>query len=75
MTTARFPVTGTLDGAGGRRRGTVTIDRETGDVVVRPLRSHRTYMMPLASVATWICVTNIEHELYEKKRAKKRGRP
>ena len=46
MTVARFPVTGTLDGAGARSRGTVTIDRETNLFSVRPLRRKKTWPGP-----------------------------
>jgi hypothetical protein len=77
MTVARFPVTGTLDGAGGRHKGTVLIDRDTGDFHVRPSRRRRLYTLPLSTVATMVCETIIRSELAEKralKKAKRAGR-
>lgn len=77
MSVARFPVIGTLDGAGGRQKGTVEIDRETGDFHVRPFRRKRTYHLPLSTVATLVCKAVILGELREKqaaKKAKKAGR-
>lgn len=67
MTTARFPVVGPLDSAGGVQRGTVLIDREAGLVTVRPLRKKTTYTMPLSAVATMICQRIILNELREKR--------
>lgn len=71
MSTARFPVTGTLDSAGGRQRGTVLIDRESGMFTVRPLRRKKTYELDLGTVATMVCRALILAELREKKAAKK----
>ena len=53
--TARFPVTGVLDGAGGRKDGTVLIDRENKTFSVRPKRSHTTYTLTLGEVADMVC--------------------
>ena len=75
MTIARFPVMGRLDGAGGNRPGTVLIDRETGDFIVRPKRRHQTFSMPLSTVATMVCQACILSEMHIAKKAKKRGRP
>lgn len=77
MSVARFPVTGTLDGAGARSRGTVTIDRETNMFSVRPLRRKKTYDLSLDAVATMVCRAIILAEHREKralKKAKKSGR-
>jgi len=77
VTIARFPVTGSLDNASGRQKGTVEIDRETGDFHVRPFRRKRTYHMPLSVVATMVCKAIILDELHQKqaaKKAKKAGR-
>ena len=48
MSIARFRVYGRIDGV---NECTVTIDRETGVIAVRPLRRKRTYELPLAFVA------------------------
>jgi hypothetical protein len=74
MTVARFPVTGTLDGAGARQRGTVSVDRETGMFSVRPFRRKRTYDMPLSVVASMVCRAIILDELRQRRTAKKAKR-
>ena len=76
MRIARFRVMGVLDGSGGARSGTVTIDRDSGLVHVRPLRRRRVYTMPLSMVADMICMRIITNEVYEKRAAKtkKKGR-
>ena len=58
MSTARFKVKGRLDGAGGTHEGTLTIDRETGCITVRPLGCRQTYSMFIGDVATMICQRN-----------------
>ncbi len=70
---ARFRVLGRLDRASALTEGTVTIERETGIITVRPLRKRRTYSLTLGEVATWICQTIIRAEVAEK-RARKRAR-
>jgi hypothetical protein len=55
MSVARFKVRATFDGAGGMKDGTFEIDRETGNVVVRPKGSRTTFHVPLSSLATWAC--------------------
>lgn len=55
MSVARFSVFAVLDGAGGKQKGVVTIDRDTGLVTVRPHGKHATYNMPLNQVADFIC--------------------
>jgi hypothetical protein len=74
MTVARFPVTGTLDGAGGRQSGAVLIDRDSGDFSVRPRGRRRLYTMPLSVVASMVCSAIIRSELAEKKALKKARR-
>jgi len=71
MSVARFPVVAHLDGAGGKKKGTVEIDRDTNMLSVRPYRSHRTYDMPLEMVATMVCQRILTNEVMEKQRAKK----
>jgi hypothetical protein len=67
---SRFRVTGTFDLAGGAQVATVEIDRVSGIVSVRPLRRRRTYSLPLASVAAWICQSIIHAELRERRHAR-----
>jgi hypothetical protein len=70
MSSARFPVVAHLDGAGGKKNGTVEIDRATNLVQVRPFRSRRTYDMTLEAVATIICRHVLMEESQEKKARK-----
>jgi predicted nucleic acid-binding Zn ribbon protein len=51
---------------------TVTIDRSTHVVSVRPLRSRRTYDLPLSDVAEMVAQRIIIAEAREKRLAKKR---
>lgn len=55
MSTASFKVRGRLDSAGAEKEGTVTIDRDSGRVVVRPKGSRTTYETTLSRLATWAC--------------------
>ncbi len=71
MSTARFEVYAKLDGAGALKRGTVLIDRTSKEVIVRPLGSHKTYSLPLDTIATWICQQNLLVEMRDAKLAKK----
>lgn len=80
MTTARFPVTGSLDCAGSFIRGTVLIDRDTGIFYVRPFGRQKKYALPLGDVATMVCRSIIQSELRAKqahktKKLVKRRRP
>lgn len=51
MGVAKFVVEAQLDSAGGKKKGTVSIDRETGNVTVRPFRSHAVYHGKLSDIA------------------------
>ena len=55
MSKASFKVRGKLDSAGAEKEGTLTIDRESGKVEVRPRGSRRTYEVTLSRMANWIC--------------------
>lgn len=70
----RFRVIGTFDLAGGSQVATVEIDRISGIVSVRPLRRRRTYSLPLADVAAWICQATIRAEVRERRHANRRTR-
>lgn len=74
MGIARFRVCAQLDSAGGLQEGTVTIDRESGLVEIRPLRGRRIYRTTLAMMATAACRTIIYNEVMEQKSQKKRAR-
>lgn len=74
MSRSRYRVMGRLDGAGGARVGTVTIDRHTGIFEVRPLRRRRTFSMPLSTVADMVCRAIIFSEMHERRAAKKARR-
>lgn len=60
MSTAKFSVIGKLDGAGGMKTGTLSIDRATGEVIVRPKGSRTVYRSTLAVFATWVCVAELK---------------
>lgn len=70
---AHFRVTAKMDNAGGTQQGTVTINRESGLVSVRPLRGRRTYTMRLSDIADIICQRVILHEVHEARKALKRA--
>jgi hypothetical protein len=63
VTVARFRTAARLELASQITEATVTIDRESGVVSVRPLRRRRAYIMPLSDVAAWIVRTTIRQEL------------
>ncbi len=71
MGIARFPVYGRLDGA---TKGTVTIDRDTGIVTVRPHRRHYEATVTLAWVAEAALFQRAKSIAAEKRRAKKERR-
>lgn len=70
--TAKFRVSGRLD-LGRLQDGTVTIDRGAGLFSVRPLRRHRTYTLPLSTVAEIVVSRVVKAEVAER-RAQKKGR-
>ena len=71
MSISRFKVSWRFDGTEG---GTVTIDRASNIIAVRPLRRHRTYALPLAFVAQLVCERIIKAEAQEKRAAAKARR-
>ena len=76
MSVAKFTTTAKFDRAGGAVRGTVYVDRGAGLVGARPLRSRRTYELPLSAVADFVCRTVILSELRDRRvqREKASGR-
>jgi hypothetical protein len=70
MAVSKFRVLGKLDSAGRPTAGTVSIDRATGMIEVRPLRRRRTYTMLLSDVATMICTRVITHEVAKARKEK-----
>jgi hypothetical protein len=70
MSVAKFKVYGTLDGAGGMKKGTFEIDRNTGVVTVRPYRSHTVYEALLNNLATTVCKQGLGVVREEKKERK-----
>lgn len=60
-------VVGKLDSAGPRIPGTVTINRSAGLFIVRPLRRHRTYELPLDVVADMVVGRITRAEAFEKR--------
>ena len=71
MSKAKFRVYGMLDGP-RPQEGTVTIDRVTGIISVRPLHRRRTFDLPLSTVADLIVSKICKAEAAEKRRRKKR---
>ena len=77
MSISRYQVMGQLGSAGGKRRGTLTIDRATGVVTVRPLGSRQTFSLMLSDLADFVVRANVVREVREEhilKKAKKAGR-
>lgn len=70
MTTARFRVQGRFNGASS---ATVTINRETGLILVRPLRRRRAYELPLAWAAEAVMWQVLKAEAAEKRAAKRQA--
>jgi hypothetical protein len=69
--TSRFRVKGRFDGL---PEATVEIDRGTNTFTVRPLRSHRTYTLPLATVAEIVLWRIARVEAAEKARTRRARR-
>jgi len=67
MSVAKFSVTGEHRAFNGSDSATVLIDREHGLITVRPFRQHRSYTLPLASVAENIVAKVILSEAAESK--------
>lgn len=74
MKAAHFRVVGRLDQAGRITEGTVSIDRGAGLFTVRPLRRHRTYELPLSTVADMVIARILRAEVFAKRieRAKRK---
>jgi hypothetical protein len=68
---ARFKIYGRFNGASA---ATVTIDRSTDIVTVRPLRRRKTYEMTLGGIAEMIIYKVIQQEIREKNKDKKKRR-
>lgn len=73
MSRARFAVVAPLDGT-VPQAGTVTVDRASGLVSVRPKGRRRTYEVTLGAVATMVCQRVLRAEVAERRKARKRGR-
>lgn len=71
MSKSRFKIFGRFDGASS---ATVTIDRGSNTISVRPLRRHKEYMLPLADVAESIIWRIVKAEAAAKLKAKKEAR-
>ena len=61
---ARFRVLAQIE-RGGRRPATITIDRRSGLLSVRPLRSRREYVLPLSTVAEIVAAKVLKAELVQ----------
>ena len=75
MSTAKFTVSAQLDSAGGKKKGSVYIDRETNTVTVRPHRSHSVYHAKLDDLADLVvkrALTAGFEEVYKPKKAARR---
>lgn len=69
MSRASFRVFGRFN---GQHEATVTIDRDTGLMTVRPLRMHRTYELPLSWAAEAVMWKCIKADVAEKQRRRRR---
>lgn len=72
--TARFRVLAKLDQAARFTYGTVSIDRETGVVEIRPLRRRKVYTTTLAALAQLAVERAVLAELREKRKAREEAR-
>ena len=70
MSVARFTTIAKFDRAAGTHRGTVMVDRASGLVGARRLRTRRVYELPLGVVADFICRTVLMAELRESREKK-----
>lgn len=74
MRPAKARVIGSFDRA-GMQAATVTMTRDGSPLFsVRPLRSRRTYELPLATVAAWCVQRIVKAELLKKKAEKAKAR-
>jgi hypothetical protein len=67
---AHFEVETVLDRS-FKQKGTVTINRDSGLVTIRPFRSHKAYVVPLNDVATMIVQRAIIQEVRENRKPRK----
>lgn len=74
MSKSYFKVFGGPRAFNTKSEATVSIDRASGLVVVRPKCYHKTYEMRLEDVAAWIIGTTIRAEAREKILAKRKAR-
>lgn len=77
MSIAKFTVTAPLDSAGGKKKGTVTIDRNTNIVTVRPHLSRQVYSAKLDDLADLVVKRALMagfEEVYSPKKAARRKR-
>lgn len=65
---ARFAVEWRFDGT---TRATVTINRRAGTIEVRPYRRRRSYVLPLADVAQFLCERIAKAEAAAKRKARR----
>lgn len=72
---ARFPISAQLDGAGGKKKGVVEIDRDTNIVTVRPQFSRTVYNAKLEDLADLVVKRVLMQgfeEVYAPKKAQRR---
>lgn len=67
-------VVGKLDSAGPRIEGTITINRRAGLFIVRPLRRHRTYELPLDVVADMVVGRVTRAEVFKRRLERANGK-
>jgi len=70
---ARFRVTALMEFASQLQTATVTVDRASGVVSVRPLRRRRLYTLPLSVIASWLVRSTIRAEQAEKRASRRAG--
>lgn len=69
---ACFRVVGRLDTV-RLQEGTVTVNRASGLIAVRPLRRRREFVLPLSAVAEMVVAKVIKAEVAEKRAARRRS--
>lgn len=74
MRRARFQIVARLEHASVATSGTVTIDRATGVVEIRPHRRRRVYLTTLAALASYAVRAELRAEEAERRKNRRRRR-
>lgn len=76
MSSAKFVIEAQFDSAGGKKKGTVLINRETGVISIRPFQSQRVYHAKLHEVVDRIVKEALmagHADRFDPKKARRKG--